>query len=59
MKPYPPETIWDMCKSKNTYPTYIAATKNLKALQALRRNRKKRLRCYSCPLCKKWHLTSR
>ena len=55
---YPPETFWSMCQGKNAYPSQKVASQYLRGIQRARRNRKKRLRTYNCPYCKKWHLTS-
>ncbi len=59
MKHYEPETIWDMCLSKKAYPSERMATLKLAEVRLARRNRKKSLRRYACPICHKFHLTKK
>ena len=59
MKDYEPETIWDMCLSKKAYPSERMAALKLQAVRLARRNRKKSIRRYACPICHKFHLTSK
>ena len=59
MKTYEPETVWDMCLSKKAYPSERTAALKLAQVRTARRNRKKSLRRYACPICHKFHLTSK
>jgi hypothetical protein len=51
-------TAQDMCTAKSRYPSKRVASEYRERLRRARRNRKKHLRVYCCPLCKGWHLTS-
>jgi hypothetical protein len=53
-----PFQIGDMCKGKSRYPSKRVVNEHLKKTRLARRNRKKSLRAYCCPICKGWHLTS-
>ena len=48
-----------MCLSKKAYPSERMATFKLQTAQLARRNKKKSLRWYPCPICHKFHLTSK
>ena len=59
MKHYEPETIWDMCLSKKAYPSERMVALKLAEVRLARRNRKKSIRWYPCPICHKFHLTKK
>ena len=59
MRTYAPETVWDMCLSKKAYPSEKTVALKLEAVRLARRNRKKSIRRYACPICHKFHLTSK
>jgi hypothetical protein len=53
-----PFQVADMCETKNRYPSKRMVNAQLIKTRLARRNRKKSLRVYCCPICKGWHLTS-
>ena len=59
MRTYEPETVWDMCLSKKAYPSERTVALKLEAVRLARRNKKKSIRRYACPICHKFHLTSK
>lgn len=48
-----------MCLSKKAYPSERMAALKLQAVRLARRNRKKSIRRYACPICHKFHLTKK
>ena len=53
-----PSQVADMCEAKNRYPSKRMVNAQLIKTRLARRNRKKSLRAYCCPICKGWHLSS-
>lgn len=53
-----PIAAFAMCETKRRYPSKKMATLAFEGVRRARRNRKKTLRVYCCPICKGWHLTS-
>jgi hypothetical protein len=56
---YDTETIWSMCLSKKAYPSERMVALKLASVRLARRNRKKSIRRYACPICHKFHLTKK
>jgi len=48
-----------MCLSKKAYPSERTVALKLEAVRLARRNRKKSIGRYACPICHKFHLTSK
>jgi hypothetical protein len=48
-----------MCLSKKAYPSERMVALKLASVRLARRNRKKSIRRYACPICHKFHLTKK
>jgi len=48
-----------MCLSKKAYPSERTVALKLAEVRLARRNRKKSIRWYPCPICHKFHLTKK
>ncbi len=53
---FPDETLHSMCYEKTRYQTFNKCNEKIKEIQEKRNDK---LRIYSCPICKGFHLTSK